>query len=145
MLQATRASPMKYGCCNWEGGGRWMSQDSRPSWWCIAQEITHPLTCDLWITYRFKTINFFGQQPLMVRLFYCRLHTSSTMWDLRFSRQWLWRISSSWMLRRVALVRTDVSDELSASIISVTRIGELGTLPITNNRGTLRTNTKSCC
>jgi hypothetical protein len=34
------------------------------------------------------------------------------------------------MLRRVALVRTDVSEELSASIIRETRIGELGTLPI---------------
>jgi hypothetical protein len=32
------------------------------------------------------------------------------------------------MLRLVALVRTDVSEELSASIISVTRIGELGKL-----------------
>jgi hypothetical protein len=31
------------------------------------------------------------------------------------------------MLRRLALVRTDVSEELSASIIRVTRIGELGT------------------
>jgi hypothetical protein len=31
------------------------------------------------------------------------------------------------MLRRVTLVRTDVSEELSASIIRVTRIGELGT------------------
>jgi hypothetical protein len=31
------------------------------------------------------------------------------------------------MLRCVALVRTDVSGELSASIIRVTRIGELGT------------------
>jgi phospholipid N-methyltransferase len=31
------------------------------------------------------------------------------------------------MFRRVALVRTDVSEELSASIIRVTRIGELGT------------------
>jgi hypothetical protein len=31
------------------------------------------------------------------------------------------------MLRRVALVRTDVSVELSASIIRVTKIGELGT------------------
>jgi hypothetical protein len=30
------------------------------------------------------------------------------------------------MLRRVVLVRTDVSEELSASIIRVTRIGELG-------------------
>jgi hypothetical protein len=31
------------------------------------------------------------------------------------------------MLRRVALVRTDVSDDLSASFIRVTRIGELET------------------
>jgi hypothetical protein len=31
------------------------------------------------------------------------------------------------MLRRVALVRTDVSEELSAFIIRVTRIGKLGT------------------
>jgi hypothetical protein len=32
------------------------------------------------------------------------------------------------MLRRVALVRTDVSEELRASIIRVRRIYELGTL-----------------
>jgi hypothetical protein len=31
------------------------------------------------------------------------------------------------MLRSVALVRTDVSEELRASIIRLTRIGELGT------------------
>jgi hypothetical protein len=31
------------------------------------------------------------------------------------------------MLRRIALVRTDVSEERSASIIRVTRIGDLGT------------------
>jgi predicted methyltransferase MtxX (methanogen marker protein 4) len=30
------------------------------------------------------------------------------------------------MLRRVAFIRTDVSEELIVSIISVTRIGELG-------------------
>jgi hypothetical protein len=43
------------------------------------------------------------------------------------------------MLRHVTLVRTDVSEELSASIIRVTRIGELGTtLAVTNNRRTLR-------
>jgi hypothetical protein len=34
---------------------------------------------------------------------------------------------SFWMLRCVALVRTDVSEELSASLIRVTKIGELGT------------------
>jgi hypothetical protein len=34
---------------------------------------------------------------------------------------------SSGTLRRVALVRTDVLEELSASIIRVIRIGELGT------------------
>jgi hypothetical protein len=38
------------------------------------------------------------------------------------------------MLRRVALVRTDVSEEPSASFIRVTRIGELGTtLAATSN------------
>jgi hypothetical protein len=33
---------------------------------------------------------------------------------------------SSGTLRRVALVKTDVSEKLSASFIRVTRIGELG-------------------
>jgi hypothetical protein len=47
------------------------------------------------------------------------------------------------MLRRVALVITDDSEELSASFIRVTRIGELGTtLAVTSNRRTLRRNTK---
>jgi hypothetical protein len=46
------------------------------------------------------------------------------------------------MLRRVALVRTDVSEERIASVINVTRIGELGTtLAVTSNRRTLRRNT----
>jgi hypothetical protein len=40
-------------------------------------------------------------------------------------------------LRRVVLVRTDVSDERSASIIKVTGIGELVTLAGTRNRRTL--------
>jgi hypothetical protein len=43
------------------------------------------------------------------------------------------------MLRRVALVRTDVSEELSASFIKVTRIGELETtLAVTGNLVFLR-------
>jgi hypothetical protein len=41
---------------------------------------------------------------------------------------------SSGMLRRVVLVGTDVSEKLGASIIRVTRIGELGTLAVTSNR-----------
>jgi hypothetical protein len=41
------------------------------------------------------------------------------------------------MLRRVALVRTDVLEELSAFLIRTTRIGELGTtLAVTTNRRT---------
>jgi hypothetical protein len=49
---------------------------------------------------------------------------------------------SSGKLRRVALVRTDVSEEPSASFIKVTRIGELGTTKAaTNNPRTLQRNT----
>jgi hypothetical protein len=44
-------------------------------------------------------------------------------------------------LGRVALVRTDVSEGLSASFIRVIRISELGTtLAVTSNRRTLRRN-----
>jgi hypothetical protein len=42
------------------------------------------------------------------------------------------------MLRRVALVRADVSEGSSAAILRVIRIGELGTtLAVTSNRCTL--------
>jgi hypothetical protein len=45
------------------------------------------------------------------------------------------------MLRGVAIVRTDVSEELSASFIRLATIGELGTtLTVTSNRRTLRRN-----
>jgi hypothetical protein len=50
----------------------------------------------------------------------------------------------SGMLRRVALVRTDVSEERSAFIIRVTRIGELGKpLTVTSNRRALQRSTTS--
>jgi hypothetical protein len=50
-------------------------------------------------------------------------------------------MASFGMLRRVALVRTDVSEELSASFIRVTIIGELGrTLAVTSNRPTPQRN-----
>jgi hypothetical protein len=43
------------------------------------------------------------------------------------------------MLRRVALVRTDVSEERIASIIRVIRISEIGkTLVVTSNQSTLQ-------
>jgi hypothetical protein len=44
---------------------------------------------------------------------------------------------SSVMLLRVAFVRTYDSEECSASIIRMKRIGELGTLAVTGNRRTL--------
>jgi hypothetical protein len=45
------------------------------------------------------------------------------------------------MLHHVALVRTDVSEERIASIIKVTRIGQLGSkLAVNSNRITLRRN-----
>jgi hypothetical protein len=42
-------------------------------------------------------------------------------------------MASSGMLRRVVLVRTDVSEEHNASIIRVTRISEVGTLALTSS------------
>jgi hypothetical protein len=47
-------------------------------------------------------------------------------------------MSSSGMLRRAALVRTEVAEERSASMLRATRIRELGkTLAVTSNRRVL--------
>jgi hypothetical protein len=54
---------------------------------------------------------------------------------------YLYRMASSGMLRRVALVITDVSEDCIAPIIRVTRIVELVTLAVTSDRRTLRRNT----
>jgi hypothetical protein len=50
------------------------------------------------------------------------------------------------MLHRVAHIRTGVTEQLIASIIRVTRIGELGMLAVTSNWSTLQRNTviESC-
>jgi hypothetical protein len=45
-----------------------------------------------------------------------------------------------WDVTHGALVRTDVSEELTASIIRVTRIVEQGTLAVTSKRHSLRGN-----
>jgi hypothetical protein len=46
------------------------------------------------------------------------------------------------VLGRVAVIRTEVSEESIASTFRVTRIGELDTtLAVTSNRSTLRRNT----
>jgi hypothetical protein len=48
------------------------------------------------------------------------------------------------MLRRVALVRTDISEEFSASFIRATRIGELGTtLAVTSEESSQRASVAS--
>jgi hypothetical protein len=83
-----------------------------------------------------RTLNFisFKRDSKMI--------TSSKMGVVRINLLCSWRMVFSGMLRRVALVRTDVSEEPSASFIRVTRIGELGTtLAATSNRHTLRRNT----
>jgi hypothetical protein len=52
-------------------------------------------------------------------------------------------MASSGMLRRVDVVGTDVSEELSASFFRVIWIGELGTtLAVTSNRRRMRRNAK---
>jgi hypothetical protein len=67
--------------------------------------------------------------------FYCDLFNDSVS---NSNNIVCWMVSSG-MLRHVALVRTDVSEELSATFIRVTRIGELVTmLAVTSNRHTLR-------
>jgi hypothetical protein len=65
-----------------------------------------------------------------------RVAMSQKMGSLWVSRG-SWRMPSSVMLRRVALVRTDVSGELSASIIRLTSIVEVGTLAVNSNWRTL--------
>jgi hypothetical protein len=51
-------------------------------------------------------------------------------------------MASCGMLCRVALVKTDISEELNASFIRVIRISELGTtFAVTSRRRTLRRNT----
>jgi hypothetical protein len=99
---------------------------------CILKE---PAAC-YFLSFRCCTLYCFCYD---VPCFPCagvRVHTHTSTGETRIT---LWRMVSSVMSRRVALVRTDVSEEPSTPIIRVTRICELGTtLAATNNRRTLR-------
>jgi hypothetical protein len=69
------------------------------------------------------------------------LHVTPSLSGFQLKCNMAFPMVSSGILRRVALVRTDVSEELSASFIRVIRIGELGTtLAVTSNLRTLRRN-----
>jgi hypothetical protein len=57
--------------------------------------------------------------------------------DGLYNAKYLFKNGVFWDLRCVALVRTNVSEKLSASFIRVTTIGELGTtVVVTSNRRT---------
>jgi hypothetical protein len=73
---------------------------------------------------------------------YCNYSDANKTYD-QYAKSIFKKNGSSGMLRRVALIRTDVSKELSISFIRVTRIGGLGTtLAVISNRRTLRRNAK---
>jgi hypothetical protein len=64
------------------------------------------------------------------------LHYGMSRAIINASRNGVWT-SLTWKpTSRMALVRTDVSEERIVSIIRVTRIGELGTLAVTSNWST---------
>jgi hypothetical protein len=105
--------------------------------------IPTPRHCKLWTRKRHTPQMPFGQtrataEPFACTRKYLSKHTNSSQ-DPNYSHLGVcnslgvtldWRTEMNltrMMLRRVALVRTDVSEEHSASIIRVTRIGELGT------------------
>jgi hypothetical protein len=59
-------------------------------------------------------------------------------WDMEAFSFWQTSVNKKngvfWDVTSAALVRTDISEELSTSIIRVTRIGKLGTIAVTSNR-----------
>jgi hypothetical protein len=83
---------------------------------------------------------------LFIYLFYpfpLLLHFPTLFLSLKSYYVSTWRMQSSVMLCHVALVRTEASEELRASTIRVTRIGELGTtLAVTSNQCMLWRNTE---
>jgi hypothetical protein len=76
----------------------------------------------------------------LVRILF--VHVLFSLLNYLSGKEYSCRMVSSGLLHRVALVRTDVSEEHGASFIRVTKIGELGTTQAaTSNRRTLWRNT----
>jgi hypothetical protein len=118
----------------------WLADSFHPDDWATCSSETSVLTRVtgwhipddgiLHIQKKYLSINIFRSWSILV----------TSNWRTRITGD---RMASSWMLRRVALVRTDVSEELNASFFRVTRIGEIGTTPaVTSNRRSPRSNTK---
>jgi hypothetical protein len=79
----------------------------------------------------------FPVTEIALPFFFCKLYKPLLF---QLNSVFLWRMPSSGMLRRVALVRTDFSEERIASIMGVIRIGELETtLAVTSSRSMLPT------
>jgi hypothetical protein len=90
------------------------------------------LSLSLFLTHRTAHISelHLDHQKTQQRNMHKEIYSYTTEGKLK-----LWRMASSGMLYRVAFVRTDVSEELSAFFIRLTRIGELETtLVVTINR-----------
>jgi hypothetical protein len=89
--------------------------------------------------------NMSSSDPVFVLLWYIKRTKQRHLYGIHIQTLSIKRrMMSSGMLRRVAHVRTDVSEEHGASFIRVTRIGGLGTtLAATSNRRTLRRNISS--
>jgi hypothetical protein len=72
-----------------------------------------------------------GSSNIKCCILFCALHTAK---DSAKGGSISGRMPSSGMWRRIALVRTDVSEDRIASVIRVKRISELGTLAVSSNR-----------
>jgi hypothetical protein len=81
-----------------------------PAW--LLLHITNPKPLTDWLSYYGAAVNETGKTTATA---------GTAIYHLSH------RVVSSGMLRHVALVRTDVSEEHSASFTRVTRIGEIGT------------------
>jgi hypothetical protein len=109
----------------------------------LFQQLSGGYVVIFYAVYVFKMVggNFgsgFDEYDALIFLGLIRYVVLYTYTNIIPIRLWIWRMVSSGLLRRVALVRTDVSEECITSFIKVARMGNLGTmLPVTSNRSRL--------